>query len=116
MNGRIELDRGGGGGGYVPKYDADGRELVDDGSGSLLPVSDEPFRPPDPVRFTPEQQVRIGEAYRVMAEELPVEGRDYSVRFSFPDPDGPPSLSFVAMTDIGAAFVRHLSRKFQKRS
>ena len=101
---------------YVPVYGADGLELVDDGTGAVLPVSPEPFREPSGPPPTPAQQRRIGDAYRLMAEELPLEGRDYSVSFSFPDPDGPPSVSFAAMTELGAAYIRHLSKKFSQNS
>ena len=109
---REELDRSSDGSRYEPRYDSHGRELVRDESGEELPVV--PPNPAGPV-LTPAQSRSVWEVYRMMAEELPVEGRDYSVRFSFDMGDSRPKVSFSAMTELGSCYIRHLSKKFQQR-
>ena len=100
---RRELERDEGPEGpYVPERDAEGRELVES-----APVVG-PF--PSPDSFTPEQQRKIGEVYIRIAQELPTEGRDYTVKFTFPDPAGNPTVAFRPMTELGRDYVRHLAR------
>lgn len=62
-----------------------------------------------PPKFTAEQRRKIGEVYIMVAKLLPMEGRDYTMDFDFPDPDGNPKVSFKAMTRLGMAFVQHLA-------
>ena len=95
---------------YVPEYDEKGRELAGDGA-SRGPITG---RAGTFDSFTQSQRNKISAVYTMIAQALPVEGRDYSVSFSFPDPNGNPSVSLSASTQIGAAFVRHLSTFLNK--
>lgn len=92
---------------YVPEYDELGRELVDDGYGKKIPLSGR-MNPFD--KFTVKQRTKISAVYTMIAQALPVEGKDYLVEFSFPDPDGNPNIALRAKTEIGADFIRHLSK------
>ena len=60
--------------------------------------------------FTPGQQRVIGDIYIRMAQELPTEGRDYIVKFEFAEGNNTPRLSLKAMTELGQAYIRHLSK------
>lgn len=98
---------------YVPERDSEGREIVRDENGERFPVSDRRPSPYD--AFTPVQRTKMAEVYTMIAKALPVEGRDYSVSFSFPSPDGNPRISLGGRTEIGKAFVRHLYEVLGKR-
>ena len=63
----------------------------------------------EPPKYSPGQRAMIGDIYVAIARQLPTEGRDYTVDFDFPDPNGPPRLSFKSYTRLGMAFVHHLA-------
>lgn len=65
--------------------------------------------------FTPGQRRKIGEVYLMIAGLLPTEGRDYTVSFSFSSPDSDPRVNFRPVTEIGAAFVRHVANSIGRR-
>ena len=90
---------------YQPVYDSNGNEIVEDSDGQRYEVVKGANNPDS---FTPGQQRKIGEVYIRMAQELPTEGRDYIVRFSFPDKDGNPHMAFRPLTKLGQAYVIHL--------
>lgn len=96
---------------YAPVYDAAGNELVEDQDGKRYEVV-KGMTNHD--AFTPAQERKIGEVYIRMAQELPTEGRDYVVKFAFPDPDGNPHMAFKPLTEIGQAYVRHLAKALQQ--
>ena len=99
---------------YSPERDAEGREVVQDESGERFPVTSGPSDAAP--RFTPEQMRKVAGVYSMIAQALPVEGRDYSVSFSFREPNGNPSVSLSARTEIGKAFIRHLYTVLGKRA
>ena len=99
---------------YVPERDAEGHELVTDERGEKFPVAE---RKPGPFDgFTGEQLSKISSVYTMIAQALPVEGRDYSVKFTFKDPHGNPNVSFSAKTDIGMAFIKHVYNVLGRRA
>ena len=64
--------------------------------------------------FTPAQERVIGEIYIRMAQELPTEGRDYTVRFEFSSTNDKPRLALKAMTELGQAYIKHLAKALAK--
>lgn len=99
---------------YVPRTDAEGRELVGDSHGEFPIVPSAPSGRFD--RFTPQQLQKVLKVYEMVAQDLPVEGRDYEIGFEFPDPAGNPSISMRGYTEIGKAFVQHVARQMQRRN
>ena len=74
--------------------------------------------PPRPMRqtnYTDSQKRAMSEVYRRIAECLPVEGKDYSISFSFVEGSNNPRVSFRWMTQIGADFVRHVQQTLGSR-
>lgn len=99
---------------YIPETDAEGRELVTDDSGEKFPISTASSGPFD--GFTDGQRSKVASVYLMIAQALPVEGRDYSVKFTFKDPNGNPNVSFSAKTDIGMAFIKHVYNVLGRRA
>ena len=65
--------------------------------------------------YTDSQKRAMSEVYRRIAECLPVEGKDYSISFSFVEGSNNPRVSFRWMTQIGADFVRHIQQTLGSR-
>lgn len=57
-------------------------------------------------KFTREQLYTIGTVYDKLAKLLPLEGRDYTVEFSFPDGKAP-SLKLTPLTKFGGVWVKY---------
>lgn len=57
--------------------------------------------------FSSVQKVKIGEIYCVMAEMLPVEGRDFVLDFEFKDGVNP-TIKFIPYTEIGVLWCDYL--------
>lgn len=57
--------------------------------------------------FTTVQKVKVGEIYCVMAEMLPVEGRDFVLDFEFKDNINP-TVKFIPYTEIGKLWCEYL--------
>ena len=91
---------------YEPVFDEKGNEIVEDADGQKYEVVKGDVLHDS---FTPSQQRKIWEVYIRMAQELPTEGKDYLVRFSFPDPDNNPKVMFRPLTQLGRDYVRHLA-------
>lgn len=91
-------------------------ELSRDGAGEFAMISGVRVPvtrhvPSNPLDWFTEAQKRSAlDVYRRIAQCLPTEGRDYSVSFSFELGARTPKVSFRALTQLGADFIRHLQR------
>ena len=81
-----------------------------------------PPRPDTDFRSLSQDQSRaVMEIYRILSSMLPLEGRDYGIRISFPDGDASrPSIRFDPRNELGILWCRymseHLPEEVRKRS
>ena len=99
-------------GGYARMAEAVGSgDFAKDG-GEVLPiVTERPSRP----NLTKEQQDQLFEVYKVVAREMPLEGRDFRIEFG-PNPTDPSrvSLSLVPLNEFGGVWCRHLAARLSE--
>jgi hypothetical protein len=91
-------------------YQKDGKEYVDFQGETLEiipPVPDTDFS-----KLTPNQSIAVQELYKIVSRLLPLEGRDYGMKISFPHEDDPsrPSVKFDPKTELGILWCQYLSQ------
>ena len=96
---------------YTPVYDKEGNELFPDGNGNFLPIT-KLNKKDKQDELTPAQKSKIGELYIKIASALPVEGKDYSIEFTFPD-DRNVSVKLHGITPLGVEFVKSVNALFE---
>jgi len=63
--------------------------------------------------MTKEQKDKVSRFYELLANALPLEGRDYRIDFA-PLPDGKVSARVVGLNKIGMAFSDHVAEFWAK--
>lgn len=58
--------------------------------------------------MTGEQKERVTRLYEMIANALPVQGRDYEMSISFDGEDPNPRVELTGKTDIGNLFTKYL--------
>lgn len=63
-------------------------------------------------KYTKSQMYKIGVVYDLLAQMLPTEGKDYSIKFSFDNKSDPDdiSFSFKAYTELGKIWCDYCSK------
>lgn len=64
---------------------------------------------------TKAQTYAIGVFYDMLAQLLPLEGRDYTVTITFPDGSNNPSVKMTSLTPFGAVWVTYCETELKKR-
>lgn len=69
------------------------------------------------LEYSPGQLMRIAAIYEFLAKAIPTEGRDYGIRFMFPDKNNPSAISvkFEHFTDLGKLWCDYCSELLVKQ-
>lgn len=64
---------------------------------------------------TKEQAYAVGVIYDVLAQLLPLEGRDYTIAFTFAEGSNSPSIKMTALTPFGEVWVDYCRAELKRR-
>ena len=67
------------------------------------------------MNWTDRQRQQVAATYTIMAQMLPVEGRDYTVQFDFKDERSQPLISMTGITPIGKIWVEYCMHELRSK-